>query len=197
MPKVLARTEDIIISKVGTGTKPSSVKVGAETRHSPIGDESYAGGQGIDNGGIPHPIKFSAQDVAKKSSADASAPAKYERTGRELVVGVTPTIKLNSDNFTAEEVAWINHKYKIAEIRIASGAETSMVGSNVEYNYALSQKYLRDKLVPGASISSIRVNQVVPGMNVDEYVSRQYGGRQVFYNQNIAPARANQLMGSF
>ncbi|MNM39930.1 hypothetical protein D3C81_507200 [compost metagenome] len=34
-------------------------------------------------------------------------------------------------------------------------------------------------------------------MNVDEYVSRQYGGRQVFDNQNIAPARANQLMGSF
>lgn len=33
-------------------------------------------------------------------------------------------------------------------------------------------------------------------MNVDEFVSRHLGGRQIFENQNWAPARANQLMGS-
>ncbi|MFJ2990799.1 hypothetical protein ACIPF8_23330 [Collimonas sp. NPDC087041] len=128
--------------------------------------------------------------LANKFKTDALRP------GTALQVGIKPTINLNAADFSPEEIAWINHKYSIAELRILGGAETSEVGAGVDYQYRLSQKFARDTLAPGQPISSVKIGNVAPGKNVDEFVSRQFGGRQVFENQNWAPARANQLMGT-
>ncbi|WP_066807580.1 pre-toxin TG domain-containing protein [Sphingomonas asaccharolytica] len=133
-----------------------------------------------------------AEKTALLSSA---AEVPVVSTGRALQVSIRPQINLNPADFTPEEVAWINYKYQIAEVRAISGAEVSEVGAGVPYSYRLSQKFARDTLVPGQTISSVRIGDVAPGMNVDEFVSRQWGGRQVLENQNLAPSRPNQLMG--
>ncbi|TAL21349.1 MAG: hypothetical protein EPO01_11450, partial [Aquabacterium sp.] len=117
--------------------------------------------------------------------------------GAALQTALKPKITLNATDFTPEEMAWINYKYKMAELRIAAGREISKVGEGVDYNYWASKKFARDTLVPNAKITNVKISEVAPGYNVDEFVSRHLGGRQVFENQNWAPARVNQLMGTF
>ena len=107
-----------------------------------------------------------------------------------------PTINLRRSDFTQEEIAWIDYKYRVAEMRAVSGQEISRVGESVPYQYKLSQQFVHDTLQPGISPSNIRIRQEIPGYNVDEFVSKHLGGRQVTANQNIAPERANQLMGT-
>jgi hypothetical protein len=105
-------------------------------------------------------------------------------TGTSLVRGVVVELRLSRASFTAAEQAAIEFKYAVANGRIAAGAETSLVGSQVPYNYYLSQRFVRDTLQPGAAVKKVRVPS---GFQVDEFVSRQYGGRQVPQNQWLMP----------
>jgi RHS repeat-associated protein len=133
----------------------------------------------------------------KIGAADPMIVAEEEgpRSGTALQVGVKLELNLNKSDFSPEEIAWINYKYQVGELRSLSGAETSRVGENVPYQYHLSRRFARDELVPGVPINKIRINEVAPGQNVDEFVSRHLGGRQVPENQNFAPKRANQILG--
>lgn len=194
LPGFLLNAEDKLLTK--TGVAKSSPAVG-DTRSLAVGGERLAILPRTDVATVNKNQDDLVSTRATGNGFSDSLISKYEKGGTDLVVGIKPIIKLDMNNFTADEIAWIDHKYRIAEIRILSGKEVSEVGANVEYNYYLSQKFLRDKLAPDSSVSSIRVNQLIPGMNVDEYVSRQFGGMQVFENQNIAPAKANQIMGVF
>lgn len=128
--------------------------------------------------------------------AEANPGLEPIAPNRSLQLGVRPQIRLDASEFSADEIAWINHKYQVAEIRSVGGLETSRVGENVPYSYDLSRRFARDTLAPGQPLRSVRINDVAPGMNVDEYVSRHLGGRQVPANQNWAPGAPNQRMGS-
>jgi RHS repeat-associated protein len=117
---------------------------------------------------------------------EPSAPAANGSTA--LVPGVVPELRLNPADFTAAERAAIEFKYSVANGRIAVGAETSEVGSQVPYNSYLSRRFVRDALQPGAPVKDVRVPS---GFQVDEFVSRQYGGRQVPENQWLIPNENN------
>lgn len=133
--------------------------------------------------------KFSS-NFSNRFVADSLKP------GMALQTGIKPVITLNKDDFTPKEIAWIDYKYSIAEMRSITGAEVSQVGAGIPYKYRLSQKFARDTLAPGQPLKNVKIGELAPNMNVDEFVSRHLGGRQIFENQNWAPARANQLMGS-
>ena len=151
-------------------------------------------GQGIDvaKGMVKEGV---GSNVATSGLAGKFAPDP-QRPGTALQIGVKPVITLRKADFTPEEIAWIDYKYRVGEIRALSGAEVSRIGAGVPYQYRLSQKFARDTLAPGVPLKYVQIGKLWPGMNVDEFVSRHLGGRQVFENQNWAPARANQLMGS-
>jgi hypothetical protein len=120
------------------------------------------------------------------------------RTSTALARGVRVrlTISVSEYGLTPEDVAWIQQKYGIANVRIAAGLESAEKGAGVPYRYSLSRRFVRDTLRPGARLSDVKIQQEAPGMNVDEYVSRHIGGQQVRGNQNLGPARPNQLLGS-
>jgi hypothetical protein len=97
-----------------------------------------------------------------------------------------------TDPFTAEEQAIIRARYEVANARIGVGAETATVGDQVPYSYYKSQRFVRDTLFPGKPVSSVRIPE---GYNVDEFVSRQFGGRQVMDNQSLLLERINKALG--
>ncbi len=113
-----------------------------------------------------------------------------EETGLEL--GTRVKLTLSMSEYSAEEIALINQKYGVANMRIASGEELAQIGANVKYRYYYSQKFVRDTLYPSQPVKGTKVP---PGLNVDEFVSRQYGGRQVFENQQFLIDAVNQRLG--
>ena len=152
-------------------------------------------------------LGFDAADIARVSRnnslpssvdkllADRFAPDTM-RPGFGLQRGIKPQFNLRRSDFTPEDINWINHKYRVFENRALSGKEVSVMGENVPYRYDRSRRFARDTLAPGTPLSRVKITTLAPGKNVDEYVSRQFGGRQVHDNQNWAPAAANQLMGT-
>ena len=112
-----------------------------------------------------------------------------------LTRGTTLTVRLNSAAFTPEQINLIRARYMIANQRIMSGAERAIVGNQVEYVRDLSRRYVRDVLQLYPANTPLSKVRIPHGFNVDEFVSRQFGGRQVPANQNLLPMRINTALG--
>ncbi len=112
---------------------------------------------------------------------------------KALSCGIRPRIVLSRSLFRPEEIAAINHRYLVANTRIISGAEAAETGAGVKYSYHQSQRFVRDTLYPGEPIRNVRIPD---GMNVDEFVSRQFGSRPIPQNQHLLDARINAMLGA-
>ncbi len=86
-----------------------------------------------------------------------------------------------------------------SNLRIAGGAETSVVGQKVPFSSYKSRRYIRDRFFPDKPVSQVKVGDADDIMgytvNVDEIVPRQIGGRQVFENQRVLSERINKALG--
>jgi hypothetical protein len=109
-----------------------------------------------------------------------------------LTRGVRLAIRIRRADFTPSELAAIEQRFIVANARIASGAEQATVGARVPFSSFRSRRFVRDTLFPGRPIRSVRTPR---GLNVDEIVSRQFGGRQVPANQQLLIERVNQALG--
>lgn len=112
-----------------------------------------------------------------------------------LTIGARVKIRIRASDFTAEQQALIRARYEVANARIGTGAETAKVGNQVDYVRDLSRRYVRDVLKlypPNTPLSKVRIPK---DFNVDEFVSRQFGGRQLPENQNLLPTRINTALG--
>ena len=61
------------------------------------------------------------------------------------------------------------------------------------YSNHASRKFVRDTMAPDQTIKETRIPT---GQNVDEFVSRQWGGKQIQSNQHLMSARPNQIIGA-
>lgn len=150
-------------------------------------------------------IKMGADSQAAQQLqflTDASmmfAPARRfvfaDEVSTELTVGTRLKVRIRSADFTSQEIELIKARYMIANLRIAAGSEQAVVGNQVPYVLNNSRRYVRDILKlypPKTPLSKVRIPK---GFNVDEFVSRQFGGRQIFPNQNLLPTRINTGLG--
>jgi len=102
------------------------------------------------------------------------------------------TITLSKKDWSVKEQLLINNKYSVANTRIKAGLEKAEVGAGVPYSSYKSKKFVRDTMAPG---DSVRETKVPTGKQVDEYVSRQFGGQQVAENQHLVPSHINSALG--
>lgn len=65
-----------------------------------------------------------------------------------------------------------------------------------DYEYRQSQQYLHDYFENNQSVSSVRIGEFAHGSQVDELISRFWGGPQLSFNQHLMPADINMYMGS-
>jgi RHS repeat-associated protein len=86
----------------------------------------------------------------------------------------------------------VEAKYATANDLINFGLVRPEVGKGVKYSNWQSKRYVRDLLFPGKSIKSTRIPV---GQNVDEFISRQFGGPQAQWNQHLFDAKVNQYLG--
>lgn len=84
-------------------------------------------------------------------------------------------------------------------VRVASGAEKSIVGEQVPFSSYKSRKFVRDTMFPDKPVSQVKVGDASEALgysvNVDEIVPRQIGGRQVFENQRFLTESLNKALG--
>lgn len=103
-------------------------------------------------------------------------------------------IKISLSKLQAGEKRLIQQKYAMANRLVREGTLEARAGVRVPYNSQLSRQYVKyfDDLPTAAS--NVRIPK---GTNVDEYVSRYFGGPQLMFNQHMMPALLNQSLGSW
>jgi hypothetical protein len=87
----------------------------------------------------------------------------------------------------------VEGKYATANDLIDFGLVRPEVGNQVKYSNWQSKRYVRDLLYPGKSIKSTKIPH---GQNVDEFVSRQFGGPQAEWNQHLMDGNVNSYLGA-
>jgi RHS repeat-associated protein len=102
------------------------------------------------------------------------------------------TVRVPSKGLSSLDMLRIRLKYNQANRLIASGEQTATVGANVKYRSYYSQRYVRNLLYPE---SAVRGTRIPTGWQVDEFVGRQVGGRQIDVNQHLLPDYLNSKLG--
>ena len=141
---------------------------------------------------VRQPLTYAPPSGPSVGTPVAGLPAAPEETGLEL--GIRLVLPLPLNRFTPEERDYINRKYGMANMKLASGEETGKVGANEKYSYHASRRFVRDTLYPDKNIDEVTIPD---GMNVDEIVPRSIGGRKVRPNQSLSPALLNQTLGGY
>jgi hypothetical protein len=132
-------------------------------------------------------------------TADVAAPTSVAESTRALTVGSKVKLRINSAGYSASERQMIQAVIDETNVRIAGGAETSVVGQQVPFSSYKSRVYIRDRFFPDKPVSQVKVgdaNEIMGfTVNVDEIVPRQIGGRQVFENQRVLSESLNKALG--
>jgi RHS repeat-associated protein len=103
-------------------------------------------------------------------------------------------IEISAKAFTAAEQKLINAKYKKANKILKEGLIVARLGATKQtYQSRLSQMFV--KFFEGSK-KPIASQKVPKGLNVDEFLSRFFGGPQQLPNQGYMPKEINQRLGS-
>jgi len=129
---------------------------------------------------------------ARPLTLSRRSPKLLPNSSTALTLGTRLRIRIRASDFTPQMIDVIKARYNIANFRLASRREIAIVGNQVPYSSYLSRKYVRDVLYPDLPVSEVRIPI---GFNVDEFVSRQFGGRQLRENQSLLIERINKALG--
>ena len=131
---------------------------------------------------------FAGTGINGRRPSFAKPPAHRQVAQGEQTNILIVQLRLNRSKFTAAEQQAIDYKYTSANRLLGTGSESAVIGNKVEYSSHASRRFVRNTFHPDKAIRDVKIPK---GFQVDEFVSRQFGGRQVQSNQWLMPNETN------
>ncbi len=153
--------------------------------------------QGWGSTAIEGPEGVMLMAVAGPEKLEATVLSKAFRAAKaeSVVLKVAASRKM----IGAERAALVVQKYEQANRLLREHAKEGVyyrAFESMPYDKRASQQYVKDFTGTKTARSNISISKAMPRSQIDEFISRFWGGPQMTFNQHAMPADINMYLGS-